>query len=91
MLNVTTALATAAPPASFTVAFTIEGALLEMEVIVAPVLSVSATVMLGAAAVPGPAVPATPPLPQPASSAAAANKNDAENPVIFLLQKRFNT
>src|SRR3989338_7333905 len=37
-------------------------------------------------------VPAVPPPPQPASNEIdAANKNDAENPVFFLLNKKFNT
>ena len=37
-------------------------------------------------------VPAVPPPPQPASNEIdAANKNDAENPVFFLLNKTFNT
>lgn len=46
VLNETTALATPAPAVSFTAAFTVAGAPLEMEVTATPALLVSATVML---------------------------------------------
>ena len=94
VLNVTTALATAVPVASFTVAVTVAEVPLVMDVTDAPPL-VSATVKLGAAAVvPVPAAPAAAPLPEPHPARAAiaiANKKDIENLIISLPEKRFRT
>ena len=78
VLKVTTALATAAPAASLNVAFTVAGA----DVTVAPVASVSASVIVGTfVAIPvvsdETGVPPDPPEPQPAR--ANTKKSDAGN------------
>ncbi|OGT16566.1 MAG: hypothetical protein A3J49_19225 [Gallionellales bacterium RIFCSPHIGHO2_02_FULL_57_16] len=75
--------------ASVTVAVSVAESELSVLIEVVDVPNATAfTVVVVVAAV----VPAVPPPPQPVSSAIdSANKNAAENPVIFLLQKRFNT
>ena len=102
VLNVTTVPGTAEPAASSTVAVTVAGALLEMEVTGDPPL-LMAIVMLGAGArvvvvvvatvvaeePPAPAVPL--PLPQPVSIANIAASSNAEKFVIFWLKKVFCT
>jgi hypothetical protein len=62
VLKVTTVLGTTAPVASFTVAFTVAGAPVEMEFTVAPAALVRANVIVAAAAV-VPSVPVVPPDP----------------------------
>ena len=82
VLKVTTVLATAAPAASFNVAFAVAGAPVEMEVTVAPAASVSANVIVGTGVVvPVAVVAATagvrpnPPEPQPARTARIPARN----------------
>jgi hypothetical protein len=92
--KVTTTLGTTAPVASFSVAFTVANAPLEIELTVAPAESVSANVSVGApgvpgvAGVPGAVTPSTPaPGLHPARTASvAAMKSEAEWLEIFWLQ-----
>lgn len=98
VLNVTTALGTNAPAASFSVAFTVAGAPVETEVTVAPAALVSASVNVGARVVVVPVVvvvvvvvvegePA--PLPHPARTASAAAVNNATENLEISRRKKF--
>lgn len=93
VLKVTTALGTAAPAASFTAAFTVAGEAVEMELTAAPVASLNAIVMLGAAALGVPVSVAGvvgfgSPTPQPALTAiVAARKSRVGNIESFWLKK----